>query len=61
MIKLNDILNKAELKEDKLTEGKGYNLAQKYITKLKQEFRKLDDNELEEFNKEIASWIGAKY
>ena len=48
----NKYVNKAF--ESKLAEGKGQALADKYVAKLRSEFRKLNDDELDEFKKTIA-------
>ena len=37
-----------------ITEGKGQELADKYVAKLRSEFRKLNDDELDEFKKTIT-------
>tara|TARA_R110002051_G_C8596313_1_gene479686 strand:- start:259 stop:744 length:486 start_codon:yes stop_codon:yes gene_type:complete len=52
--------NDAKWRREQLIEGKGYDLAKKYIAKLRQEFRKLSDEELDEFNEEIANAFGYK-
>jgi len=56
--KVVDILVKgkapSDLFESNLNEGKGQVLADKYVAKLRSEFRKLNDDELDEFKKTIA-------
>ena len=57
---MNKKFNDSKWRREQLIEGKGYDLAKKYIAKLRQEFRKLSDEELDEFNKEIANAFGYK-
>jgi hypothetical protein len=46
---------------ESINEGKGQDLATTYIAKLRKEFRKLNDNELEEFNETLANAFGYNY
>ena len=57
---MSEKFNDAKWRREQLIEGKGYDLAKKYIAKLRQEFRKLSDEELDEFNEEIANAFGYK-
>ena len=43
-----------------MAEGKGQDLADKYVAKLRSEFRKLNDDELDEFRKTIAQAFDLK-
>ena len=43
------------IKESYLKEGKGQDLADKYVAKLRQEFKNLNDDELDEFKKTLAT------
>jgi len=43
-----------------MAEGKGQDLADKYVAKLRSEFRKLNDDELDEFRKTIAKAFDLK-
>ena len=43
-----------------ITEGKGQDLADKYVAKLRSEFRKLNDDELDEFKKTIVQSLDLK-
>ena len=45
---------------DRMTEGKGQDLADKYVAKLRSEFRKLNDDELDEFRETIAKALDLK-
>ena len=45
---------KKNITEGKVNEGKGQDLADKYVAKLRSEFRKLNDDELDEFKKTIT-------
>ena len=45
---------------ESVTEGKGQNLADKYVAKLRSEFRKLNDDELDEFKKTIVQSLDLK-
>ena len=45
---------------DQITEGKGQDLADKYVAKLRSEFRKLNDDELDEFRETIAKALDLK-
>jgi len=45
---------------DQMTEGKGQDLADKYVAKLRSEFRKLNDDELDEFRETIAQALDLK-
>lgn len=47
-------MTKAEYTAFYLSEGKGQDLADKYVAKLRSEFRKLNDDELDEFKKTIV-------
>jgi len=45
---------KKNITEGKVNEGKGQDLADKYVAKLRSEFKKLNDDELDEFKKTIT-------
>ena len=44
-----------EIKKSYLKEGKGQDLADRYVAKLRQEFKNLNDDELDEFKKTLAT------
>ena len=46
---------KKNITEGKVNEGKGQDLADKYVAKLRQEFKNLSDDELDEFKKTLAT------
>ena len=48
-------LIREEIKKSYLKEGKGQDLADKYVAKLRQEFKNLNDDELDEFKKTLAT------
>ena len=50
-------LIREEIKKSYLKEGKGQDLADKYVAKLRQEFKNLNDDELDEFKKNISYGI----
>jgi|TARA_B110000211_G_scaffold169589_1_gene191334 hypothetical protein len=51
---------KKNITEGKVNEGKGQDLADKYVAKLRSEFKKLNDDELDEFKKTIAKSLDLK-
>jgi len=56
---IKSIIKKAINKEP-VNEGKGQDLADKYVAQLRQEFKNLNDDELEEFRKTIAKAFDLK-
>ena len=58
---MKDLKTYEEFTNEPVNEGKGYDEARKLINNLRAKvYRKLNDDELEEFKKEIADHIGAK-
>ena len=55
-----DAHKKLGIKLESVDEGIGQDLADKYVAKLRQEFRKLNDDELDEFRKTIAKAFDLK-
>jgi hypothetical protein len=54
-----DVMKYKDIKSA-IVEGKGQDLADKYVAKLRSEFRKLNDDELDEFRKTIAQAFDLK-